>query len=225
MARLIENTNCYINPEQRNILINLFKNETIRRDFFLTGGTALSVFYLHHRVSNDLDIFTINEPKFGEIEFELKNSWKEGLVTLRMAPYILSLDIMGIKVDLVHDHFSFDDEKVIQQLDEDNTIVVDSLNNIVSNKLCTLVSRQEPKDFIDFYFIDKMKLLDFDTIYRGAQKKEGLFDDPQMLAYQIENNLNGVKQNPFSFPDMMIAFDINDFYTFYENLIQTIYHR
>ena len=107
MARLIENTNCYINPEQRNILINLFKNETIRRDFFLTGGTALSVFYLHHRVSNDLDIFTINEPKFGEIEFELKNSWKEGLVTLRMAPYILSVDIMKRKGDMQENPLQF----------------------------------------------------------------------------------------------------------------------
>ncbi|MBI2352172.1 MAG: nucleotidyl transferase AbiEii/AbiGii toxin family protein [Deltaproteobacteria bacterium] len=29
--------------------------------FFLTGGTALSAFYLQHRYSEDLDLFTLTE--------------------------------------------------------------------------------------------------------------------------------------------------------------------
>jgi len=33
----------------------------------LTGGTALSAFYLHHRVSEDLDFFTANPTKDNEI--------------------------------------------------------------------------------------------------------------------------------------------------------------
>lgn len=225
LVKLIEDKNCYFSQEQRKILVNLFKNETIRINFFLTGGTALSVFHLHHRKSNDIDLFTIHKPEFHEIEYSLKNYWKRGLVRLKLAPYILSVDINEIKVDLVHDPLSFDDKKVVHQLEGDNAITVDSLINIVSNKLCTLVSRQEPKDFIDFYFISKMKLLDFDSIYNGAQKKEGMFDDPPMVAYQVEYNLNEVKQNPFAFPEMVVDFDMNEFYTFYEDLIQKIYHR
>ncbi len=31
-------------------------------DFYLTGGTALAAYYLHHRISDDLDFFSFNEP-------------------------------------------------------------------------------------------------------------------------------------------------------------------
>ncbi len=98
-----------------------------------------------------------------------------------------------------------------------------SLVKLSEDKNCYF--SQEPKDFIDFYFISKMKLLDSDSIYNGAQKKEGMFDDPPMVAYQIEYNLNEVKQNPFAFPEMVIEFDMNEFYAFYEDLIQKIYHH
>ena len=37
--------------------------------FYLTGGTALSVFYLAHRLSEDFDLFTSDEP--------LISSWRE----------------------------------------------------------------------------------------------------------------------------------------------------
>lgn len=33
-------------------------------DFYLTGGTALSRFYLHHRFSDDLDFFLNNVSNF-----------------------------------------------------------------------------------------------------------------------------------------------------------------
>jgi hypothetical protein len=42
---------------QKKILI-LFKNLPDREAFYLTGGTALSAFFLNHRKSNDLDFFT-----------------------------------------------------------------------------------------------------------------------------------------------------------------------
>lgn len=55
MEIINEDINCYATDIQRKLLIDLSKNELIRNNFFLTGGTALSVFYLHHRVSDDLD--------------------------------------------------------------------------------------------------------------------------------------------------------------------------
>lgn len=33
-------------------------------DFYLTGGTALSRFYLHHRYSDDLDLFVNRDKEF-----------------------------------------------------------------------------------------------------------------------------------------------------------------
>ncbi|MGH7771052.1 MAG: nucleotidyl transferase AbiEii/AbiGii toxin family protein, partial [Candidatus Binatia bacterium] len=43
---------------QRHVLTSLFQNDLGRRGYYLTGGTALAEFYLHHRYSDDLDFFT-----------------------------------------------------------------------------------------------------------------------------------------------------------------------
>lgn len=61
MVKLKESLRCYSHPLQRKILMGLIENETIGDTFFLIGGTALSVFYLHHRTSIDLDLFTIKK--------------------------------------------------------------------------------------------------------------------------------------------------------------------
>jgi hypothetical protein len=49
MEILTEGQKAVIRPIARSLL---------RQEFFLTGGTALSAFYLQHRYSDDLDFFT-----------------------------------------------------------------------------------------------------------------------------------------------------------------------
>ena len=46
---------------QRVLLIKIGLEKTIRHNFYLTGGTALAVFYLQHRYSDDLDFFSETE--------------------------------------------------------------------------------------------------------------------------------------------------------------------
>jgi len=53
-----EDVACYASEVQRDILARLSKIQIITENFFITGGTALSVFYLHHRVSEDIDLFS-----------------------------------------------------------------------------------------------------------------------------------------------------------------------
>lgn len=48
-----------LTPLQRRILYEI-GNSRLRDEFFLTGGTALAAFYLHHRRSVDLDLSTPN---------------------------------------------------------------------------------------------------------------------------------------------------------------------
>ncbi len=45
---------------QRRFLQAFFVREVGTR-FFLTGGTALAAFYLHHRLSGDVDLFTTDD--------------------------------------------------------------------------------------------------------------------------------------------------------------------
>ena len=48
-------------PLQNGVLNIVKKSGT---PFFLTGGTALSRYYVHHRYSDDLDLFVINDPDY-----------------------------------------------------------------------------------------------------------------------------------------------------------------
>jgi len=45
-----ENTSCYASKTQQCLLHKLAEIRLINDHFFLTGGTALSVFYLYHRI-------------------------------------------------------------------------------------------------------------------------------------------------------------------------------
>src|SRR5262245_10480781 len=49
-------------PLQDRILARIASVDT---GFYLTGGTAASRGYLHHRFSDDLDLFVNDDPRFG----------------------------------------------------------------------------------------------------------------------------------------------------------------
>ena len=53
-------TNELLTPLQAAFLERFFASQVGQR-FFLTGGTALAAFHLHHRRSEDLDLFTLDD--------------------------------------------------------------------------------------------------------------------------------------------------------------------
>src|SRR3989304_4621433 len=46
---------------QLRFLESASKDDFLKKSFYLTGGTALAGFYLHHRLSEDLDFFSEQE--------------------------------------------------------------------------------------------------------------------------------------------------------------------
>ena len=50
-----------LSANQRKILEIISKDKLVCDNFYLTGGTALAEFYLQHRLSEDLDLFSENE--------------------------------------------------------------------------------------------------------------------------------------------------------------------
>jgi len=210
----------------REVMMGLMENETISNNYFLTGGTALSVFYLHHRTSIDLDLFTIKKIPMEDIYLWITRRWGKESNRIHFNDFILQMVIKGVKVDIVYDPISFDEKREMCHLGENRYITVDSIKNISSNKLSAMVSRCEVKDFLDFFFINKLIAgLDFDCIYNDAKQKEGMFDDSPMVAYQLENNINIIKQNPYAFPEVFLDFNHEEFFRFYEGLVYKIYHR
>ena len=223
---LKENKNCYASQAQREIVIELTNHNILEDHFFLTGGAALSVFYLHHRRSNDLDFFTLKQTDLSEIDFSIKTIWKNSYTKIKESPNFLSVLIQNVKIDFVIDPLSFEEKRDRYFFSTNKFLLVDSIPNIVSNKFCTIVSRVEPKDFLDFYCINKdMKIDSLTTIYENARKKDAIFDDPPTVAYQIEQGVQFLQKNPDIFPQLLIEFDFDNFYKFYRDTANWIYRK
>ena len=188
-----ENSNCYASKTQQRLLYELAAMRLINSHFFLTGGTVLSVFYLHHRTSEDLDFFTITDAKLANVNDTLRRTYQDNLSLIQSSPMFLSYLIKGVKVDFVVDPMSETNKPYDYTLETGKTLKLDLIDNISSNKLTAMVSRFEIKDIVDFYYISKAfwnhsKQI-FMECYERARKKEALLDDPAAAAYQLEQSL------------------------------------
>jgi predicted nucleotidyltransferase component of viral defense system len=168
--------------------------------FFLTGGTALSAFYLQHRYSEDLDLFTLDNDAFDRVPLYVADTAKKltaSVTSIQTAPqfrrYRLSRNRESVIVDFV--------KEVVPQISDVKNrfegIVVDTLEDIIVNKICTVVSRAEIKDYIDLYFLARAGYPLEKFIQQAQQKDAGV--SQAMVAYLLsEFRLSKV-------PDFMIV--------------------
>jgi len=226
MLRAHEDKRCYASDIQREILLGLTRNSGVQESFFLTGGTALSVFYLHHRQSNDLDLFTDQEADLPELDFVLKTTYRHEYVRIKDSANFLSVLIRDVKVDFVIDRLSLREEREQYALDAAQRLRIDTPRNIVSNKLCAVVSRVEPKDYVDLHALcGALKIGSFDNVLDDARKKDAIFDDPPTAAYQIEQGLQFLRQHPETLPRLLVPLDQQDFTLFYDRLVRWLYDQ
>src|SRR3989338_4948142 len=94
--------------EQKNFLQSFFQTY-LGTEFFLSGGTALAEYYLLHRLSQDLDLFTSNQDlPFDSVNAEvLKIVSSHGLTIENQVTsetflrYILASDENILKIDII----------------------------------------------------------------------------------------------------------------------------
>jgi predicted nucleotidyltransferase component of viral defense system len=163
--------------------------DNLETPFYLTGGTALSRCYLHHRYSDDLDLFVNNELNFAKlVEKILINLNKEFKikVVIRSESYISLMINDQLKVDFVNDvtykYGELEKQKIYSK--------VDNLENILSNKLSALISRDEPKDVVDILMIFKKNKVDWKKIFSDVNSKAvGIFPidvSKRLLDFPVE---------------------------------------
>jgi hypothetical protein len=164
--------NQWLTALQSDFLIHFFATEASQH-FFLTGGTALAAFYLHHRASVDLDLFTLDDLALREAESFLPRLAKElkcQISSLRRTENFCQLFLENaagpLKIDLVCDFGPQYGEHLHVA-----SVIVDSLENIAVNKLTAILERTEPKDFVDLHFILQAGY-DFDDLLAKAQTKD-----------------------------------------------------
>jgi len=152
---------------QDEVLEKVFRVED---EFYLTGGTALSRFYQEKRYSDDLDFFTNSSTRFN---FAVKNILAELSKEFTVETELDSRDFVRIEingllqVDFVNDRVPRYKEPTVLE----NGYKIDSIENILSNKITAVIGRDNPKDIFDIYLISKYYLVDWSVILESAQEK------------------------------------------------------
>ncbi|MEK7617497.1 MAG: nucleotidyl transferase AbiEii/AbiGii toxin family protein [Patescibacteria group bacterium] len=131
------------------------KDEFLRSTFYFTGGTALTLIYLHHRESEDLDFFS-EQPFDTQITLDKVSLWSEKFnikVKSRSIEKVQMFDFTfpdeeRLKIDF--NHYPY---KRMEKGKNVEKVIVDSLLDIAINKLLTTNQRTEVKDFVDLYFL------------------------------------------------------------------------
>lgn len=172
----------HLTSEQKIIFDGISKNKFISDNFYFTGGTALSEFYLHHRYSEDLDFFTDKSFDHQHVFFMMETLKKKHRFTFRSEAvanvymfYIQFSPRAELKVD-----FNYYPYKRIENAVIKNNLRIDSLLDISVNKLLTITQRNDVKDFVDFYYLEpKFGVWD---LMVGVRVKFGLEIDPWFLS-------------------------------------------
>lgn len=196
---------------QRFIFDEFSKEKRLTKQFYFTGGTALSGAYLQHRESEDLDFFSETEfdkdmvdkfvQRVSEIQgFQIKLTQREHT---RIYELLKSNKVM-IKID-----FALYPYKRLKKGLIISGVKVDSLFDIATNKLQTITSRTEVKDFVDLYFLLKKFTL-WDLMYAVKEK------------FRLELDLiwlgsDFLKVKKFEdLPRMLVPFSLKDMQDFYK---------
>lgn len=144
-------------------------------DFYLTGGTALAAYHLHHRISDDLDFFSFGEPDtffIHEFVNKLKVDLAAGTVRFeklhdRNQFYFNLSNNEELKIEFTKYPFKqLENPKTMERLK------VDGLKDIGANKLMAALERFEPKDFVDIYYL--LEFAKLEDIRRDTEIKFGI---------------------------------------------------
>ena len=185
-----------LTPLQRQTLASFFQNGLGERGYYLTGGTALAEFYLHHRHSDDLDFFTRKQdPMEQDFQYILDLAPSLGLTVTSKNPKSAEHLIVFVRANDERDHlkieFARDVPAKMAQPTRHEEIIVDSFEDIATNKICAILSRQpsEPKDFFDLYFILQESQFTLDYLISRAREKEASLDSEEGILYFAANLL------------------------------------
>jgi hypothetical protein len=168
-------------PLQDSVL-KVFAAEGIKH--YLTGGTALSRAFLHHRYSDDLDFFLNNDPDFeteSDRAIDLLHHHFESVTIdnrqLHFRRLFVLQETVTLKLDFVNDvayHFN-GFEKTTIYYKTDNPL------NILSNKIAAL-NRQAAKDIADIIRICNNYAFTWPDIITQAANKDNWVNEVDVLT-------------------------------------------
>ena len=148
----------------------------VENEFYLTGGTCLSRFYIEKRYSDDLDFFTDNSNRFAFSVKKIKQALKKEFdlkVEVDSKNFIRFRVDSILQIDFVNDTVPRYKDVIITK----ENYIIDNVENILSNKITAIIGRDNPKDIFDLYLISSSYTIDWSEILQSAHEKAGFSDD------------------------------------------------
>ena len=186
-----------LTPKQVKTLKAIVSSD-LAKEFYFSGGTALSHYYLQHRLSEDLDFFR-------EIESDVQATY----VNLKTLKSMIGYETIDFQTSMNRHLFflHFPDKSVLKlefsyypftQIEPPKILdglLVDSAIDIATNKLFTIVQTPRGRDYYDLYYLIKKYGYTIPKLRMLAKQKFDWHIDPLMLASQL-NKANTFIDDP-----------------------------
>lgn len=209
--------NTILTPLQIIVFEALVKESTLLKSFYWTGGTVLSEYYLHHRLSEDIDLFSEEEVNVSAVnslitKVERLTGAQEIKYTnyLGLRTYFLSYgDVGSLKID-----FNYYPFPRINRGAHFKGISYDSYLDILVNKIQTVYTKPRGRDFVDLYFANKKEKLDLKELIKLSKAKFDWNIDPLQLATQFMR-----AESLYESPKLLIPINMDDFIGFFNSWV------
>jgi predicted nucleotidyltransferase component of viral defense system len=177
-------------------MVRFLQESELLKNHILVGGTALAL-QLGHRISKDIDLFSLNEQDNDAILLFLKNNF-EHIEVLNNNPNILQIFTNNIKIDIISAKGLLLEKPVT-----DCGITVCHKKDIAGMKLWTITSRKEAKDYIDIcYLLREYTLKELFSIFKNKYSQDNILLVKKAL-------LESAKVNPYEWQNVsMLRNDI-----------------
>ncbi|TSC85233.1 MAG: hypothetical protein G01um101416_1030 [Microgenomates group bacterium Gr01-1014_16] len=207
-----------LSQNQKVILDELVGDKSLAGKFYFTGGTALAEAYFGHRVSEDLDFFSEEEFDTQLTLAVLEKLAKKYNLSIEAKPgemvqmYFLKF-ASGEKIKIDFGYYPY--RRLVKSTEKRGEMWVDSLQDIIVNKLLATTQRTEVKDFVDLYFgLEKYTFWD---LRDGVEAKFRMEVDPYTWAVDL-TAVEGFE----TLPKMVKPLGLEKLKEFYRNLAKRL---
>ena len=177
--------NSIFTPIQKRFLAAVIKEPYLLKKYYFTGGTVLSEFYLKHRTSEDIDLFSEREVHLPSIaKFIKKAASKLSAPEIRQDQYLGLYTFFFVipgqedfKVD-----FNYYPFPRIEKGKTWRGLAIDSLLDIAVNKIHTLYMKPRAREYVDIYFIIQNTQYSLKDLIKFAKIKFDWHIEPLQLS-------------------------------------------
>ena len=201
-----------LKKHHKDFLELVLKEPYLLKRFYWTGGTVLSEFYLKHRESEDIDLFSENQIHLPSINkfvgiagHKLRTKEIIHRQYLGLHTYIFKLSNVDLKVD-----FNYYPFPRLEKGNNWKNLEIDSLKDIAVNKIQTISTKPRERDFVDLYFILQKENWNLKDLIIFAKTKFDWHLDPIQLgqAFTQVVALEDV-------PNVLVPFNKNEMENFF----------